>query len=238
MTSGRTRLLDAARDLLSAQPELQPSTRDLCEAAGVAAPTLYHHFGTKEGLLDVVVEQAFGEYLEQKRGMVRSGDLIADFAAGWDLHVAFGVANPVLYALMYAPGRTSAAAATADDLLRADLQRIDQAGWLRIDVETAVTMTTGMAVGCVSQLNRLRRPATDSAAVAMRAALVVALTGSPAPTPAAEASTTPAGAARLLIDEVAARDVQFTPAEAALFTQWLHHVADTAPITAQEADPA
>jgi AcrR family transcriptional regulator len=236
MISGRTKLLNAARTLLTAQPELEPSTRDLYEAAGVAAPTLYHHFGTKEGLLDVVVEQAFGEYVERKRGMVRSGDLIADFVAGWELHVEFGVANPVLYALMYAPARTSSAAAAADELLRVGLQRMDDAGVLRIDVDTAVTMTTGMAVGCVSQLNRLRRPTSDPAAIATRDALVAALTGSPPPAPTAATSTT-AGAAQFLIDEVAARDAQFTPAEAALFTQWLHHIAG-ATSTAEEAHPA
>lgn len=236
MISGRTKLLDAARELLSARPDLEPSTRDLYEAAGVAAPTLYHHFGTKEGLLDVVVEQAFEEYLERKSAMVRSGDLVADFAAGWDLHVAFGVANPVLYALMYAPGRTSAAAATADGLLRAGLERMDDAGLLRIDVETAVAMTTGMAVGCVSQLNRLRRPATDPLAGATRAAFLTALTAGPAPAPTA-AGPTMVGAARLLIDEVATRDGQFTPAEAALFTQWLSLIVDTTP-TAQEGHPA
>lgn len=232
MTSGRTKLLDAARELLRVQPDLEPSTRDLYEAAGVAAPTLYHHFGTKEGLMDVVVEQAFGEYLERKTGMVRSGDLVADFAAGWDLHIAFGVANPVLYTLMYAPGRTSAAAATADGLLRAGLQRLADAGALCIDVDTANAMTTGMAVGCVSQLNRLRRSAADPVASATRAALLTALTGRSSPARTADAPT-PIGAARLLIDEVAGRDRQFTPAEAALFTQWLRLFADATP-TAQE----
>ncbi|WP_066516761.1 TetR/AcrR family transcriptional regulator [Curtobacterium ammoniigenes] len=234
MISGRTRLLDAARELLTAHPELEPTTRDLYETAGVAAPTLYHHFGTKEGLLDVVVEQAFTEYLERKKGIMRSGDLVVDFAAGWDLHVAFGVDNPVLYALMYAPGRTSDAAATADELLRAGLQRMNDAGLLRIDVDTAVVMTTGMAVGCVSQLNRLRRPATDPTADAMRSALLAALTTVPSRQRGTETAATPPRAARLLIDEVAAQDAQFTAAESALFIQWLHRIADTTP-TAQEA---
>ncbi|WP_374023744.1 TetR/AcrR family transcriptional regulator [Mycobacterium sp. HNNTM2301] len=231
MTSGRTLLLDAARELLMAQPRHEPSTRDLYEAAGVAAPTLYHHFGTKEGLLDAVAEQAFGEYLKRKQSMPRSGDLIADFGAGWDLHIEFGVVNPVLYTLIYSPGRTSTAAVTADEHLRSSLQRMDDAGLLQVEVDTAAVMTTGMAVGCVSQLNRLHRAVTDPAAVATRAALISALTGSTSSQP----TTTPEQAARLLISHIAARNVQFTAPEAALLTQWLRHIADPATATAQKA---
>jgi AcrR family transcriptional regulator len=225
MTSGRTRLLDAAADLLAARPSQEPSTRELYEAAGVAAPTLYHHFGTKEGLLDAVVEQAFGQYLQRKNSMLRTGDLIADIGAGWDLHIGFGVANPALYALMYSPGRTSAAAATADRQLRAALTRMRDAGLLCLDVDTAAEITTAMAIGCVTQLNRQHRPAEDPTAQAVRAALIEQLTGQP-PT-----ATTPEQAARTLLRDLTNRTQQFTPAESALLAQWLLHIADAVPAT-------
>lgn len=186
----------------------------------MAAPTLYHHFGTKEGLLDAVVEQAFGEYLQRKDGMLRTGDLVADFGAGWDLHVEFGVANPALYALMYSPGRTSAAAARADQHLRTALTRMRDAGLLRIDVDTATEVTTAMAIGCVTQLNRQRRPAEDPIAQAIRAALIEQITGQP-PT-----ATTPEQAARTLLRDLPNRAQQFTSAESALLAQWLVHIAD------------
>lgn len=186
----------------------------------MAAPTLYHHFGTKEGLLDVVVEQAFGEYLQRKQGMLRSGDLVADFGAGWDLHVEFGVANPALYALMYSPGRTSAAAAAADEYLRAALTRMRDGGLLRIDVDTAAAMTTATAIGCITQLNRQHRPVEDPAAQAIRAALIEQLTGQPPTT------TTPEQAARTLLRDLPNRTQQFTSAESALLAQWLLDIAD------------
>jgi AcrR family transcriptional regulator len=221
MISGRTRLLQAASKLLAERPSHEPSTRELYEAAGVAAPTLYHHFGTKEGLLDAVVEQAFVGYLERKQSMLRTGDLVADFRAGWDLHVEFGLANPVLYALMYSPGRTSTAVATADTHLRAALQRMSDAGLLRVDIDTAATTTTAMAIGCVTQLNREHSSVDSPAAQAIRTALLAQLTGQPS------TNTTPEHAARALLLALPNRDEQFTPAESALLTQWLRAIADT-----------
>lgn len=212
--------MSAAAELLRARPAQEPSTRELYEAAGVAAPTLYHHFGTKEGLLDAVVEQAFSSYLERKRGMLRTGDLIADFGAGWDLHIEFGLANPALYASMYAPGRTSAAAETADRHLRGALERMRDAGLLRVDIDTAASMTTGMAIGCVTQLSRQHRCADDPAARAIRTALIDQLTGQP------RNPTTPAEAARVLLNDLHNRSTAFTVAESALFGQWLLVIAD------------
>jgi AcrR family transcriptional regulator len=223
MNSGRTRLLDAASRLLAEQPEREPSTRELYEAAGVAAPTLYHHFGTKEGLLDAVVERAFSAYLQRKQGMLRTGDLLADFAAGWDLHIEFGLANPTLYALMYSPGRTSAAAATADVYLRAGLERMREAGLLRLDVDTAASMTTGMAIGCVTEMNRRHGTRDDPTVSITRAALIEQLTGQPSTT------TTPQQAALVLLNDLPNRTLTFTPAESALFGQWLRAIADTEP---------
>ncbi|NRF96197.1 TetR/AcrR family transcriptional regulator [Paenibacillus frigoriresistens] len=77
------------------------SMRAVCEAAGVKAPTLYHHFGDKQGLIDATVEDAFDRYLTEKLNKNSTGNLVEDLRRGWDLHVKFGRSNPVLYKLMY-----------------------------------------------------------------------------------------------------------------------------------------
>ncbi len=205
--------------LLSLHPEREPSTRELYQAAGVAAPTLYHHFGTKEGLLDAVVEHVFADYLERKHGMPRTGDLLADFAAGWDLHVEFGVANPVLYALMYGP-RPSRAAATADAELRRGLERLAAEGLLRVPVEDATAMTTATAIGCVTMLNRLHASPTTSWARDVRAGLIAQITGQPRDEISQEQ------AARVLLSRLTLQGKSFTPAEAALLRQWLAVLAN------------
>jgi len=171
--------MEAARSLLAEHPQREPSTRELYEAAGVAPPTLYHHFGTKDGLLEAVAEEAFSSYLERKRGVPLTGDLFTDFAAGWDMHIGFGVENPVLYALMYGreEGRQSRAAQTAEAELRRGLEQLADAGLLRIGVHEAMAVTTAMAIGCVTQLVHGGGSATGPVARLMRAALVSELTG-------------------------------------------------------------
>jgi AcrR family transcriptional regulator len=222
MESGKTRLMEAARSLLAEHPEREPSTRELYEAAGVAAPTLYHHFGTKDGLLEAVVDEAFSAYLARKRAVPRTGDLLIDFAAGWDMHVGFGVENPVLYALMYGglKGRQSRAARTAEAELRRGLEQLADAGLLRVGVEEAIGVTTAMAIGCVTQLIHGGGSATDPMASSMRAALMSELTGhSPELGDADQA-------ARLLLARLGSASGLFTPAEEALLCQWLRTLAE------------
>jgi AcrR family transcriptional regulator len=48
--SGRERLLLAAGDLFATHGYAEASVGQVLQAAGVQAPTLYHHFGDKEGL--------------------------------------------------------------------------------------------------------------------------------------------------------------------------------------------
>ncbi|MGO3246212.1 MAG: TetR/AcrR family transcriptional regulator, partial [Brevibacterium aurantiacum] len=48
----RTRLLNAAADLIAATPGEDFSLRAVCDAVGVKMPTLYHFFGNKQGLIE------------------------------------------------------------------------------------------------------------------------------------------------------------------------------------------
>lgn len=222
MDSGRRRLIDAGLALLTEHADREPSTRELYEAAGVAAPTLYHHFGTKEGLLEAVVSEAFSDYLERKQAVPDSGDPVADFAAGWDMHIEFGVQNPVLYRLMF--GQEQARRSSARDIAETELRRrlalLAEEGLLRMDADVAVSVTTGMAFGCVTQLIHSGGSPSGPVAQAMRRALITELTGSAAET------GDPAQAARQVLAGLGAAHELFTPAEEGLLRQWLRTVAD------------
>ena len=225
--------MEAARSLLAEHPQREPSTRELYEAAGVAPPTLYHHFGTKSGLLEAVVDDAFSAYLERKRRVPRTGDLLTDFAAGWDMHVGFGAENPVLYALMYQreEGRRSRAAQTAEAELRRGLEQLASAGLLRMGVDEAMAVTTAMAIGCVTQLNRGGGSPTGPVARSVRAALMSELTGhSPEPGDTGQA-------ARFLLARLGSLPGLFTPAEEALLRQWLHTLTDHSRVNAWRRRP-
>src|SRR5207244_13252187 len=62
----RTRILEAASELLARSADADISTRAVCEAAGVTAPTLHHHFGDKEGLRAAVGDFGWAAFLQPK----------------------------------------------------------------------------------------------------------------------------------------------------------------------------
>src|SRR5215210_9480728 len=98
----RERIMEAAARLLSEGGVEGTSTRAICEVAGVTQPTLYHHFGDKEGLIGAVVSEGFERALASKKASEReTDDPVEDLRRGWDEHVAFGVENPHLYAVMH-----------------------------------------------------------------------------------------------------------------------------------------
>ena len=69
----KIRLLRAAAGLLAKSGGAAVSTRQITQLAGVTAPTLYHHFGDKEGLFDAVVAAGFEEYVAGERDFAPSG---------------------------------------------------------------------------------------------------------------------------------------------------------------------
>jgi AcrR family transcriptional regulator len=66
--AGRERLLKAAMRLFASRGYAATSVRDIVSAAGVTAPSLYHHFGNKEGLFLAImrVNQARIAAVEQE----------------------------------------------------------------------------------------------------------------------------------------------------------------------------
>lgn len=136
----RERLIAAAADLIAADPGEEFSLRAVCDAVGVKMPTLYHFFGSKQGLIDAVIEHGFDLYLNEKSSMESSGDPIQDIRAGWDAHVAFGLANPGFYTLMYGkvrPGHSPEAQSRPSEILRALTARAAEQGRLLVPSEQA-----------------------------------------------------------------------------------------------------
>ncbi len=144
----RDRVLEAATRLLDEGGPEAMSTRAVCAAAQVQAPTIYRLFGDKQGLLDAVTELRFAEYLASKTDGPPSDDPVADLRRGWDRHVEFGLAHPSVYTAMYGgvrPGGCPAAVQRGEEILEGTVGRIAAAGRLRLDVRTATTMVSAAA---------------------------------------------------------------------------------------------
>lgn len=177
----RTRILDVTTSLLEAlgsERVGELTTRAVCDAVGITAPTLYHHFGDKDGLVRAVIARAAEDYLAKKRGLRVTGDAVADFRSGWDGWTAFVAAHPALAVLALAhPDAAPGATAEADALLGERVAALARAGLLAHDLEVA-TGAVRAAVDGVVGLVRRGEPADRVTAVStlLRDAVLAAIT--------------------------------------------------------------
>jgi AcrR family transcriptional regulator len=131
--SPRERLISAAMELLAVSNGKPVSTRQITDLAGVTAPTLYHHFGDKDGLMEAVVARGFEEFVQREGTVERSASPLLDVQRLWDIHVHFGLSHAQLYMLMFGntgPGRRPVLVEEAEHLLERELGRAAAAGQL------------------------------------------------------------------------------------------------------------
>ena len=193
----RDRIVSAAEALIAFGGSAAATTRAVAAAAGVQAPTIYRLFGDKRGLLDAVAQHGVAEYVAGKSLRVPHPDPVQDLRQGWDVHVAFGLEHPGLFAIMSVDpreGTISPAVAAGLDVLRQRIRNIALAGRLKVSEARALALVQSVCVGTV--LTLLGEP-VDRRDVGLsdvaREATMAAITGE-----AAAASTGPAGTAAAL----------------------------------------
>lgn len=219
----RERLLDAAAQLIEASPGDDLSLRAVCALVGVRMPTLYHYFGSKQGLIDAVTARGFDRYLALKAEQPASADPIQDIRAGWDQHVEFGLASPAIYALMWdvVPNRRTPAATLAIAELLKQTRRAEQLGRLAVTAEEAADHVLSSCVGVTLFLiTASDRPARLSGQI--REATLAAITGA-VPTEDGESA---AGLADRLAGALRrSPNMGLGPEESALLARWLREMA-------------
>jgi AcrR family transcriptional regulator len=235
----RTRILEATAGLLAESADADASTRAICDAAGVTAPTLYHHFGDKEGLLAAVVDFGWAAFLETKLAVaaVVHDHVADDVRAGWDNHLEFARENPSFYKLMWSPtiAASSRAVREAYKMLYDRLELGAGRGQLSMSAETAarivLSATTGAALSLISQPDLY---GDGTFATQLREAVIASITVPQDAASAAyqrepEAGPTVATAAATLSSKLATEDTPLTGPEVALMQQWLTTLADAGP---------
>jgi AcrR family transcriptional regulator len=139
----RDAILTAALKILEEGGEDQFSTRTVCARAKVTAPTLYHHFGSADGLLGAAIVRAFEQFLESKRNAVASGVPTIAVRQGWDDYVRFAAARPRLYAAMFARllrgARIDLAEQAYQELLD-NIKAVQAEGGLAVELEDAADL--------------------------------------------------------------------------------------------------
>jgi AcrR family transcriptional regulator len=231
----RTRILRAATELLATGGRSAVTTRAVSAAAGVQPPTIYRHFGDMHGLLDVAARETLAVHVREQATRALTNDPVDDLRRGWDLHIAFGLAHPDAFALLYsAPSVASSASVIHEGVavLQGLVARIAEAGRLRVDVAHATDLLhaagTGVALTLAATPPQERDPRLSGT---MREAILTAITV-PA---AAEAPNEGPGAApaaeRVAVHAVALRALLtgasgvLSPAERRLLSDWLDRLA-------------
>ena len=228
----KARLLRAAAALLAESAGEPVSTRQITQAARVTAPTLYHHFGDKEGLFDAVVAEGFSEYLEGERRLPASGHPVEDLRLHWDNHVQFGLDHPHLYLVMFGnirPERRPSMVASAEDFLEEVLSRAAAASRLMVTPREAARSMLAANIGVTLML--IAEPAEkrnlELSAMTREAVISAVATDSETdPTTDTEGSPSVVVAAIALNAALqSSHPDQLTSSELKLFLEWLQRIS-------------
>lgn len=155
----RARIVEVAAALLQAEGPAAVTTRAVAAAAGVQAPTIYRHFGDKDGLLEAVAEHVMAAHVSAKAEVERAStaagsDPLEDLRTSWFAQVEFGLAHPALFRLLGDPARVvdSPAAQAGLRVLEGRVHRLALTGRLRVPEPQAVAMVQAAGQGTIQVL--------------------------------------------------------------------------------------
>lgn len=100
MEPTRERFLKEALRLFTARGYEAVGVQEIVEAAGVTKPSLYHHFGSKRGLLDALLKERYEELFVLLSEAVRyDGDLPLTLVKTAQAFFTFAQKDPAFYRL-------------------------------------------------------------------------------------------------------------------------------------------
>jgi AcrR family transcriptional regulator len=98
---GRARILDAALSVFAARGFDAASIAEIGERAGIAKSVMYHHFGSKRGLYEAILEARTEELVQRVKAVLAKDPNAPRLRAGLDAYLAFLEENPRVWALLY-----------------------------------------------------------------------------------------------------------------------------------------
>jgi len=97
----RRAILDATELLLIESGGIDFSIRSLSKRCGYSAPTVYHYFGDKDGLIDALLEERVAVLADAIERVPVTSDALADLRAVLRTFVAYSVKHPTFDKLMW-----------------------------------------------------------------------------------------------------------------------------------------
>ncbi len=159
--ASRRAILDATQALLLEGGSESISIRRVSQRCGYKAPTIYHHFRDKTGLIDALIEERFADLYERLQRVPRRAEPARYLRQLARAFVEFGLENPSHYALLSSPRpdpeKQPPSAEAARELVFGALREVAQSGALRTpDLESAFQLTWVVLHGVLSL--RISRP--------------------------------------------------------------------------------
>ncbi|MEM9173982.1 MAG: TetR/AcrR family transcriptional regulator [Myxococcota bacterium] len=152
----RRTILDAAEALVIENNGSDFSIRALGERSGYSAPTVYHYFGDKEGLIEALLEERVSRLAEELERVDPTGDSRADLRAMLLAYFHFSADNPNVTRLMSTlsrkgESREPEAMQRVKDRIGGAVDRFGESGRLGVfDRDSAGRILWALAYGLVS----------------------------------------------------------------------------------------
>jgi len=96
----RRAILDATEAILVEDGQDLLSIRKLALRCGYTAPTIYHYFRDKDGLIDSLLEERFSRLLQRVKKVEVTRDLVANLREYCRAFLRFAASNPTFYRVM------------------------------------------------------------------------------------------------------------------------------------------
>ena len=146
----RQAILDAAQELLVEQGYESFSMRKLATRCGYAAPTIYHYFGDKPGLLDSLIDLRMREVSDEMRSVRLTVDPVENLRRLFIAFARWGLANPTHYQLLTSTREPHPAGEEAREVLMRPVTQLEEQGRLETDIELARQSLWALVHGIIS----------------------------------------------------------------------------------------
>ena len=156
----RRAILDATEALLVESGGEGFSIRRLASRCGYTAPTIYHHFGDQQSLIDAVLEACYADLLGRLRQVPRGEDASEYLRALLRTFIRLNLEHPTYYRLLSVPRTETGSLPSAEEareLLVKTLRELAARGRLATDnIDAAVETLWALMHGLISL--RIIRP--------------------------------------------------------------------------------
>lgn len=146
----RQAILDAAQDLLVEEGYASFSMRKLATRCGYAAPTIYHYFGDKPGLIDSLIELQMRELSAEIRAVCLELDPVENMRRLFIAFARWGLANPTHYQVLSSMREPHPSTQEAREVLMRPVTQLAEQGRLEADIELARQSFWALVHGIIS----------------------------------------------------------------------------------------